>query len=129
MFGKIMQKCCEDLKLRFEPLNRIYGSSTFHSLDIIPYFMFRKSQTWASVLEAARDNVIYVAAFTAQLENPATLPEHLKLAKDKQDATRLVLYCTAKVHILPSTQASQRHKDEATRPVFTMRPRAGNCKA
>jgi hypothetical protein len=54
------------------------------------FFMFRKSQTWASVLEAARDNVIYVAAFTAQLENPATLPEHLKLAKDKQDATRLV---------------------------------------
>jgi hypothetical protein len=52
--------------------------------------MFRKSQTWASVLEAASDNVIYVAAFTAQLENPATLPEHLKLAKDKQDATRLV---------------------------------------
>jgi hypothetical protein len=52
--------------------------------------MFRKSQTWASVLEAARDNVIYVAAFTAQLENPATLPEHLKIAKDKQDAIRLV---------------------------------------
>ncbi len=54
------------------------------------FFMFRKSQTWASVLEAARDNVVYVAAFTAQLENPATLPEHLKLAKDKQDAIRLV---------------------------------------
>jgi hypothetical protein len=52
--------------------------------------MFRKSQTWASVLEAARDNLLYVAAFTAQLENPATLPEHLKLAKDKQDTTRLV---------------------------------------
>ncbi len=82
-------------------------TSTFHGLDIIPYllkylsnychifFVFRKSQTWASVLEAARDNVIYVAAFTAQLENPATLPEHLKLAKDKQDATRFVLYPTA----------------------------------
>jgi hypothetical protein len=33
--------------------------------------------------------------YTAQQENPATLPEHLKLAKDKQDAIRLVLYCTA----------------------------------
>jgi hypothetical protein len=49
---------------------------------------FRKSQTWGSVLAAARDNVMYVAAFTAQLESPASLPEHLKLAKDAQDAVR-----------------------------------------
>jgi hypothetical protein len=49
---------------------------------------FRKSQTWGSVLAAARENVMYVAAFTAQLESPASLPEHLKLAKDAQDAVR-----------------------------------------
>ena len=49
---------------------------------------YRKSQSWESVLAAARDNVVYVAAFTAQLESPASVPEHLKFAKDAQDAVR-----------------------------------------
>ena len=48
----------------------------------------REAATWTSVLKAAEDNVVYVKAFMAQLENPATVPDDLQVAKEAQDNMR-----------------------------------------
>ena len=48
----------------------------------------RKANTWDSVMTCARDNVKYVEAFMAQLENPTMMSEELKVIKEAQDAFR-----------------------------------------
>ena len=48
----------------------------------------RSSHTWGSVLQAARDNLSYVRAFTAQLDNPNTMSDELKVVKEAQDSLR-----------------------------------------
>jgi vacuolar protein sorting-associated protein 13D len=48
----------------------------------------RRSQTWELVLQAARDNVVYVEAFTAQLVSPNTMSDELRVVKEAQDSLR-----------------------------------------
>ena len=48
----------------------------------------RRANTWDSVMTCARDNVKYVEAFMAQLENPTMMSEELKVIKEAQDALR-----------------------------------------
>ena len=48
----------------------------------------RRSQTWGLVLQAARDNVVYVEAFTAQLVSPNTMSDELRVVKEAQDSLR-----------------------------------------
>ena len=44
--------------------------------------------TWPAVLATARDNISYVAAFSAQLENPAMVTEEMKEVRAEQDGRR-----------------------------------------
>ena len=56
------------------------------TLDVI--HSRRRSETLDSVLSCARDNVKYVEAFTAQLENPTMVSEEHKTVKESQDTVR-----------------------------------------
>ena len=56
------------------------------TLDVI--HSRRKSNTLDSVLSAARNNVSYVRAFMAQLENPTMMTEEDKVIKETQDSLR-----------------------------------------
>ena len=56
------------------------------TLDVI--HSRRKANTWDSVLSAARNNVSYVKAFMAQLENPTMMTEEDKVIKEAQDSFR-----------------------------------------
>ena len=56
------------------------------TLDVI--HSRRKSNTWDSVLSAARNNLSYVKAFMAQLENPTMMTEEDKVIKEAQDSFR-----------------------------------------
>ena len=56
------------------------------TLDVI--HSRRKASTWESLLTAARNNVSYVKAFIAQLENPTMMSEEDKVIKEAQDSFR-----------------------------------------
>ena len=57
------------------------------TLDVI--HSRRKANTWDSVLSAAKNNVSYVRAFMAQLENPTMMSEEDdKVIKETQDSFR-----------------------------------------
>ena len=48
----------------------------------------RRACTWDTVITCARDNILYVKAFMAQLENPTTVAEEMQVGKEAQDNSR-----------------------------------------
>jgi hypothetical protein len=41
----------------------------------------RRACPWDTVITSARDNILYVKAFMAQLENPTTVTEEMQLVR------------------------------------------------
>ena len=48
----------------------------------------RRACTWDTVITCARDNILYVKAFMAQLENPTMVTEEMQVVREARDNTR-----------------------------------------